>query len=166
MLPRRGEACQWDDLDRVLLLTTVSIQGVVELGPGESLVQFIFFGHRPAQSMAAIHNPHVGFNSPGTALLEAKGGKGSGEGGGGGRGGGGAVASRALELGQGWGHPAAVGVAQYQTLLGAGLRGLSQGFLQVHLDGCENKSKRKNNTVIVLACQNTQNWNTAAEVDS
>lgn len=115
--------------------------------------------------MAAIHNPHGGFNSPRTALLEAKGGKGSGDGGGGGgRGGSGAVASRTLELGQGWGHPAAVGVAQYQTLLGAGLRGLSQGFLQVHLDGCENKSRKKNNSVIVLACQNTQSWNTAGEV--
>ena len=95
--------------------------------------------------MAAIHDPHaayVSFGSPGTALLEAKRREGTSDGGGG-RGGGGAVAARTLELGQGWGHPAAVGVAQYQTLLGTGLRGLSQGFLQVHLNGCKRKEKRE-----------------------
>lgn len=117
----------------------MSIQGVVELRPGDPFVQFVFFGHRPAQGMATIHDPHadhVGFGSPGAALLEAKRGHCTGDGGGD-RGGGGAVATRTLELGQGWGHPAAVGVAQYQALLGTGLRGLSQGFLQVHLNGCK-----------------------------
>lgn len=97
--------------------------------------------------MTAIHDPHaghVGFGSPGVALLKAKGRKGTGDGGGGGgRGGGGAVAAWTLELGQGWGHPAAVGVAQYQALLGTGLRGLGQGFLQVHLNGCFKKEKRE-----------------------
>lgn len=65
--------------------------------------------------MAAIHEPHashVSFGSPGTALLEAKRGEGTSDGSGS-RGGGGAVAARTLELGQGWGHPAAVRVAQY-----------------------------------------------------
>lgn len=95
--------------------------------------------------MAAIHDPHaahVSFGSPGTALLEAKRGEAPSDGSGG-RGGGGAVAARTLELGQGWGHPAAVGVAQYQALLGTGLRGLSQGLLQVHLDGCKKKEREK-----------------------
>lgn len=114
----------------------MSVQGVVELRPVDPFVQFISFRHRPAQGMATIHDPHaahVSFGSTGTALLEAKGGERTGDGSGG-RGGDGAVAARTLELGQGWGHPAAVRVAQYQTLLGTGLRGLSQGFLQVHLD--------------------------------
>lgn len=87
--------------------------------------------------MAAIHDPHaahVSLDSPDAALLEAEGGERAGDGSGG-RGGGGAVDAGTLELSQGWWHPAAVRVAQYQTLLGAGLRGLSQGFLQVHLDG-------------------------------
>lgn len=98
--------------------------------------------------MATIHDPHaahVSFGSPGKALLEAK--RGHCIDGGGSRGRGGAVATWPLELGQGWGHPAAVGVAQYQTLLGTGLRGLSQGFLQVHLDGFKKKEKEENNTV-------------------
>lgn len=139
MLPRRGEACQRDDLDRVLLLTAaVSIQGVVELWPVEAFVQFVVFGHGPTQRVAAIHDPHVGFNSLRAALLEAKGGERGGDGGGSGSGGG-AVAARTLELGQARGHPAAVRVAQYKTLLGAGLRGFSQGFLQVHLDSCKNE---------------------------
>ena len=63
--------------------------------------------------------------------------------GGGDGGGGGAVAARTLELGQGWRHPAAVRVAQYQTLLGTGLRGLSQGFLQVHLNGWKKKERER-----------------------
>lgn len=93
----------------------MSIQGVVELWPIDPFVQFIFFGHGPAQRMAAIHDPdatHVNFYSPGTALLETERGEGGSDGGGG-RGGDGAVAARTLELGQGWGHPAAVRVAQY-----------------------------------------------------
>lgn len=126
-----GEARQWYHFDQVFLLTAVSIQGVVELRPVDPFFQIIFFGHRPAQCMATIHDPHadhVNFGSPGAALLEAKRGHCTDDGGGDG-GGGGAVYARTLELGQGWGHPAAVGVAQYQTLLGTGLRGLSQGFL-------------------------------------
>lgn len=89
--------------------------------------------------MATIHDPdaaHVSFGSTGKTLLEAKRGHCNGDSGGG-RGGVGAAST--LELGQGWGHPAAVGVAQDQTLLGTGLRGLSQGFLQVHLNGYEKK---------------------------
>lgn len=95
--------------------------------------------------MATIHDPHaahVSFGSTGTTLLEAKGGERTRDGSGG-RGGGGAVAARTLELGQGWGHPTAVRVAQYQTLLGTGLRGLSQSFLQVHLNSCEKGEKEK-----------------------
>lgn len=129
----------------------MSIQGIVELWSVDPFVQFIFFGHRPAQGMAAIHDPdaaHVSFGSPGTTRLEAKRGEGTSDGGGG-RGGGGAVAARTLELGQGWGHPAAVGVAQYQTLLGTGLRGLSQGLLQVHLDGCKKKQNEKETNNVV-----------------
>lgn len=135
----------------------MSVQGVVELRPVDPFVQFIFSGHGPAQGVATIHEPHaahVGFGSPGTALLEAKRGHCSGDGGGS-RGGGGAVATRTLELGQGWGHPAAVGVAQYQTLLGTGLRGLGQGFLQVHLDGCGKKSREQHGserTEVQLEC--------------
>lgn len=116
----------------------MSVQGVVELWPIDPFVQFVFFGHGPAQSVTTIHDPHaanVTFGSPGPALLEAKGGEGTGVVGGSG-GGGWAVAAGSLELGQGWGHPAAVRVAQDQALLGAGLRGFSQGFLQVHLNGC------------------------------
>lgn len=127
----------------------MSIQGVVELRPVDTFVQFIFFGHRPAQGMATIHDPHaahVSFGSPGKALLEAK--RGHCIDGGGSRGRGGAVATWPLELGQGWGHPAAVGVAQYQTLLGTGLRGLSQGFLQVHLDGFKKRRKKKTTQLI------------------
>lgn len=111
MLPRRGEACQWNDLHWVFLLTAaVSIQGVVELWSVEPFVQFISFGHRSTQSVPAIHDPHATYVS--FYSLEAKGGERSSDGGGG-RGRGGAVAARALELGQGRGHPAAVRVAQY-----------------------------------------------------
>lgn len=81
--------------------------------------------------MAAVHDlhaDHVNFGSPGAALLEAKRWHCAADGGGD-WGGGGDAAARTLELGQGWGHPAAVRVAQYQTLLGTGLRGLGQGFL-------------------------------------
>lgn len=143
-LLRGGEACQGNDLDGVLLLTTaVSIQGVVELWPIDHFANLIFFGHRPAQGVTTIHDAHaahVSFGSMGKALLEAKRRHCSSDGGGG-RGRCGAVATGTLELGQGWGHPAAVRVAQYQTLLGTGLRGLGQGFLQVYLDGCNKKKK-------------------------
>lgn len=93
--------------------------------------------------MAAVHDPyteHVSFGAARTALLEAKGVEYVSDSSGGG-GGGGTAAAWTLELGQGWGHPAAVRVAQYQTLLGAGLGGLRQGFLQVHLDGCWKKHR-------------------------
>lgn len=144
-LLRGGEARQGDDLDRVLHLSTaVSIQGVVELRPVDPLVQFIFFGHRSAECVTTIHEPQtpqIGFGSLGKALLGAKSGNCVSDGSGGGAGGG-AVVTRTLELGQGRGHPAAVGVAQYQTLLGAGLRSLGQSFLQVHLDGCKNRETR------------------------
>lgn len=90
----------------------MSIQGVVELWPVEAPVQFVFFGYRPAQRVAAVHNPHVSFHSLHAALLEAEGGERGGDGGGG-RGACRAVAARTLELGQAWGHPAAVRVAQY-----------------------------------------------------
>lgn len=150
----RGEAGQRDDLDRVLLLAAaVSVQGVVELRPAASLVQFVLFGHGPAQRVAPVQDPHahhVGFGRPGEAVLQAaEGGHGvdaadggRGSGGGGSGGGDGAVATGLLELGQGWGHPAAVRVAQDQALLGTGLGGLGQSFLQVHLDGCRGKEGR------------------------
>lgn len=155
-----GEARQRDHLDGVLLLTTaVSVQGVVELRPVPSFVQFVFFGHGPAQGVATIHDSHgdqVGFGSPGEALLQTKGRHRAGDGGGG-RGGGRAVVTGILELGQGWGHPAAVRVSQYQTLLGAGLGGLGQGFLQVHLNGCEREKEQEN-----IVNQSRRNLRTSA----
>lgn len=159
----RGEAGQRDDLDRLLLLAAaVSVQGVVELRPAASLVQFVLFGHGPAQRVAPVQDPHahhVGFGCPGEAVLQAAegghgvdaadGGRGNGNGGGGG--GDGAVGTGLLELGQGWGHPAAVRVAQDQALLGAGLGGLGQSFLQVHLDGCRGKKGRREGGMLMKA---------------
>lgn len=141
-LLRGGETCQGNDLDRLLLLTAaVSVQGVVELWPID-LVQFVLPGHGSAQGVATIHEPQAGFGSLGETRLETKCGHRTGDGGGdGGRCW--AVATGTLELRQGWGHPAAVRVAQYQALLGAGLRGFSQSFLHVHFDSCKNKTKKK-----------------------
>lgn len=118
----------------------MSVQGVVELWPVDPFVQFILFGDGPAQSVATINDPHAAhviFSSLGKARLETKRRHCTGDGGGGRSG---AVAPGTLELCQGRGHPAAVRVAQYQTFLGAGLRGLSQSFLQVHFDGCKKES--------------------------
>lgn len=137
------EACQGNDLDRLLLLTTaVSVQSVVELRPIDPFVQFVLPGHRSAQGVATIHEPHASFGSLGKARLETKRGHRTGDRGGDG-GGCRAVATRALELCQGRGHPAAVGVAQYQTLLGTGLGGFSQSFLHVHFDSCRNNNNKK-----------------------
>lgn len=142
-LLRGGETCQGNDLDGILLLTAaVSVQGVVELRPIDPFVQFVLPGHGSAQGVATIHEPHASFGSLGKARLETKRGHRTGDGGGNG-GGRGAVGTGALEMRQGRGHPAAVGVAQYQTLLGTGLRGFSQSFLHVHFDSCRNKTKKK-----------------------
>lgn len=142
-LLRGGKTCQGNDLDRLLLLTAaVSVQGVVELWPIDPLVQFVLLGHGSAQGVATIHEPQAGFGSLGEAWLETKRGHRTGDGGGdGGRRR--AVATGALELRQGRGHPAAVRVAQYQALLGAGLGGFSQSFLHVYFDSCKNKRRRR-----------------------
>lgn len=142
-LLRGGKACQGNDLDGLLLLTAaVSVQGVVELRPIDPLVQFVLPGHGSAQGVATIHEPQASFGSLGEAWLKTKRGHRAGDGGGdGGRRR--AVATGALELRQGRGHPAAVRVAQYQALLGAGLGGFSQSFLHVHFDSCKNKKKKK-----------------------
>lgn len=58
-----------------LLTAAVSVQGVVELGLVDPFVQVIFPGHRPAQSVAAIHDPHAAqasFDSRLTAWLKSK----------------------------------------------------------------------------------------------
>lgn len=138
-----GETCQGNDLDRLLLLAAaVSVQGVVELRPIDPLVQFVLPGHRSAQGVATIHEPQAGFGSLGEAWLETKRGHRTGNGSGdGGRCR--AVAPGALELRQVRGHPAAVRVAQYQALLGAGLGGFSQSFLHVHFDSFKNKNRRR-----------------------
>lgn len=143
-LLRGGETCQGNDLDGLLLLTAaVSVQSAVELRPIDPLVQFILPGHGSAQGVASIHEPQAGFGSLGEARLETKRGHRTGDGGGdGGRRR--TVATGALELRQGRGHPAAVRVAQYQALLGAGLGGFSQSFLHVHFDSCRSEKKKKN----------------------
>lgn len=112
----RDEVCQGDDFDGVVG-ATVSFAGVVELRPGssEAFVTILILGQRPSQGVSS-----VGDGSTDPALLEAEGRQ---------------RRVGFLVLCQGRGHPAVVGVAQDEAFLGAGFRGFSQRFLEVHLNG-------------------------------
>lgn len=113
----RGEVCQRNDFDRVFA-GAMSFAGVVELGPGPTLAFVtVVLWKGPPKSVSSLR---PGSSAP--ALLEAKWWQ---------RGVG------LLVLRQRRWHPAVVGMAQDETLLCAGFRGFSQGFLEIYFDSWE-----------------------------
>ena len=118
----RGEVCQRNDFDRIFA-GAMSFAGVVELGPGPTLAFVsVVLWKGPPKSVPSLR---PGSSAP--ALLEAKRWQ---------RGVG------LLILCQRRWHPAVVRMAQDETLLRAGFRGFSQGFLEIYFDSWQDGKRQ------------------------
>lgn len=116
-----GKICQRDDFDRIFA-GALSFTGVVELGPGPTLAFVsVILWKGPPKSVSSVR---PGSSAP--ALLEAKWWQ---------------RCVGLLILCQRRWHPAVVRMAQDETLLRAGFRGLSQGFLEIYFNSWEDRKR-------------------------